>query len=102
MCGELVEEESSEWGEVMVLLGRLARDNARRRRQGVIDQLMGRPVNADNFDAPGEVIRNDKYVILDTLTDPFDRAKGKSNTEDTLSRYPDVACMVGVFTYNPP
>ena len=49
MCGELVEEESSEWGEVMVLLGRLARDNARRRRQGVIDGLMGRPVNAENM-----------------------------------------------------
>ena len=49
MCGELVEEEFSEGGEVMVLLGRGERDNARRRRQGVIDGLMGRPVNADNM-----------------------------------------------------
>ena len=53
-------------------------------------------------DTSREVVRNDKYVILDALTDPFDRAKGKSITEDTLSRYPDVACMVGLFTYNPP
>jgi len=102
MCGELVEEALPEGGEVMILVGRMEQDNARRRRQGVIDQLMGRPVNADNFDAPGEVIRNDKYVILDTLTDQFDRAKAKANAEDTLSRYPDVACMVGLFTYNPP
>ena len=102
MCGELVEEALPEGGEVMILIGRMEQDNARRRRQGVIDQLMGRPVNADNFDAPGKVIRNDKYVILDTLTDQFDRAKAKANAEDTLSRYPDVACMVGLFTYNPP
>ena len=102
MYVELVEEALPEGGEVMILVGRMEQDNARRRRQGVIDQLMGRPVNADNFDAPGEVIRNDKYVILDTLTDQFDRAKAKANAEDTLSRYPDVACMVGLFTYNPP
>ena len=102
MCGELVEEALPEGGEVMILVGRMEQDNARRRRQGVIDQLMGRPVNADNFDAPGEVIRNDKYVILDTLTDQFDRAKAKANAEDTLSRYPDVPWMVGLFTYNPP
>ena len=53
-------------------------------------------------DTSREVVRNDKYVILDTLTDQFDRAKAKANAEDTLSRYPDVACMVGLFTYNPP
>ncbi|MCH2572028.1 MAG: hypothetical protein MK103_11740 [Planctomycetes bacterium] len=49
MCGELVEEDFSEGGEVMVLLGRLERDNGRRRRQSVIDGLMGRPVNVDNM-----------------------------------------------------
>ena len=43
MCGELVEEALPEGGEVMILVGRMEQDNARRRRQGVIDQLMGRP-----------------------------------------------------------
>ena len=42
------------------------------------------------------------YKILGTLTDQFDRAKGKANAEDTLAKYPDIGCMVGLFAYNPP
>ncbi len=36
------------------------------------------------------------------MTDQFDRAKGKANAEDALSRHPDVDGMVGLFAYNPP
>ncbi len=43
-----------------------------------------------------------EYVILDTLTDQFDRAKGKANAEDTLSKHNDIDAMVGLFAYNPP
>ena len=40
--------------------------------------------------------------MLGTFTDQFDRAKGKANAEDALSRYPDLDCMIGLFAYNPP
>jgi len=43
-----------------------------------------------------------EYVILDTLTDQFDRAKAKANAEDTLSKHSDIDAMVGLFAYNPP
>ncbi len=43
-----------------------------------------------------------EYVILDTLTDQFDRAKAKANAEDTLSKHVDIDAMVGLFAYNPP
>ena len=43
-----------------------------------------------------------EYVILDTLTDQFDRAKAKANAEDTLSKHNDIDAMVGLFAYNPP
>jgi len=102
MCGELVKEALPDGGKIMIFVGRMEQDNARRRRQGVIDEVMERPINPDNFDAPGTEIKNKKYVILGTLTDQFDRAKAKANAEDTLSRHPDISCMVGLFTYNPP
>jgi ribose transport system substrate-binding protein len=43
-----------------------------------------------------------EYIILDTLTDQFDRAKAKANAEDTLSKHVDIDAMVGLFAYNPP
>ena len=43
-----------------------------------------------------------EYIILDTLTDQFDRAKAKANAEDTLSKHNDIDAMVGLFAYNPP
>ncbi len=53
-------------------------------------------------DDPSAVIEGNGYTILGTLTDQFDRAKAKANVEDTLSRHPDIDCMVGLFEYNPP
>ncbi len=102
MCGDLVKEVLPDGGEIMIMIGRMEQDNAKRRRQGVIDSLMERSVDSTRFDPPGEKITGDKFTVLGTLTDQFDRAKAKANAEDTLSRYPDVDAMVGLFAYNPP
>jgi ribose transport system substrate-binding protein len=101
-CGALVKEALPEGGTVMILVGRMEQDNARRRRQGVIDELMDRSHDNTRFDPPGAVIKGEKYTILGTLTDQFDRAKAKANAEDTLARNPDIGAMVGLFAYNPP
>src|SRR5947208_3744013 len=45
MCGKLVKEAMPEGGSVMIFIGRLEQDNARRRRQGVIDELLDRSVD---------------------------------------------------------
>ena len=102
MCGDLVREALPKGGSVMLFIGRLEQDNSKRRRQGVIDAILGRPENPANFDPPGEVLEANGYKILGTLTDQFDRAKGKANAEDTLAKHPDIGCMVGLFGYNPP
>lgn len=102
LCGELVREALPDGGEVMILIGRMEQENSRKRRQGVIDGLLGRSVDGSRFDQPGEVITEGKYTILDTLTDGGDLSKAKANAEDTISRYPDVGAMVGLFAYNPP
>ncbi len=102
LCGALVKEALPNGGSIMIFIGRLEQDNAKRRRQGVIDEVLGRPHNPTNYDVPGTVLKNDKYTILGTLTDQFDRVAGKAHVEDTLSKHPDIGCMVGLFGYNPP
>jgi ribose transport system substrate-binding protein len=102
MCGDLVRDAMPHGGTIMIFVGRLEQDNAKRRRQGVIDSVLGRPENPTNFDPPEAVLEANGYKVLGTLTDQFDRAKGKANAEDTLAKYPDIGCMVGLFVYNPP
>jgi ribose transport system substrate-binding protein len=102
MCGQLVKEALPDGGKIMIFVGRLEQDNARGRRQGVIDELLDRPHNPENFDAPGKELKGDKFTIIGTRTDQFDQSKGKANVEDALSKYSDISGMVGLFGYNPP
>lgn len=102
MCGELVKQALPNGGSVMLFVGRLGQDNARQRRQGVIDALLNRESDPQRDDPNGEEIRGDKYVILDTRTDNFDFARAKALAQDAITKYPDLGCMVGLFAYNPP
>ncbi|MDX1382840.1 MAG: substrate-binding domain-containing protein [Thermoanaerobaculia bacterium] len=102
LCGRLVEEAIPEGGTVYLFIGRLEQDNARRRRQGVIDELLDRDHDPERFDPPGAVLEGARYTILGTATDQFDRAKAKANVEDAVSRHGDIDAMVGLFAYNPP
>ncbi|MCB1124168.1 MAG: substrate-binding domain-containing protein, partial [Verrucomicrobiae bacterium] len=49
-CGQLVKEALPNGGSVMILVGRMEQDNARRRRQGVIDELLDRTHDPKRFD----------------------------------------------------
>ncbi len=102
MCGELVKECLPDGGEVMLVIGRLEQDNSKRRRQGVIDVLLGRDQKPEQYDPTGEVIKGDKYIILDTLTDQGDIDVAKRKAEDAITTYPEMDAMVGLFAYNPP
>lgn len=102
LCGDLVKEAMPEGGKVAIFLGRMEQDNARRRRQGVIDSILERSEDPSRFDPPGAEIKEGKWHIVGTYTDQFDRAQGKANAEDALSRHPDLDGMVGLFAYNPP
>ena len=102
MCGVLVREALPDGGKIAIFVGRLEQDNARLRRQGVIDEVLGRSHDRTRYDVPGGELREGKYTIVATLTDAFDRARAKANAEDMLSLHPDLACMVGLFAYNSP
>lgn len=102
MAAQLMKEALPNGGDVMIFIGRMEQDNAKLRRQGFIDELLGRTPDPTRFDPPTANPSGNGYTVLGTLTDQFDRAKAKANVEDTLSKHPNIAGMVGLFAYNPP
>jgi ribose transport system substrate-binding protein len=102
MCGQLVEQALPDGGAVVLLVGTLDQDNARLRRQGVVDELLDRTRDPARFDAQDAALKGAKYEIRATFTDEFDRPKCKRAAQDALARWSDVAGMVGLFEYEPP
>jgi len=102
MLGEMVKRNLPQGGSIALFIGRVEQDNARKRRQGVIDEVLGRDFNSERYDPPGQELTNGTYTFVVTLTDQFDRVKGKANCEDALLRYPNLTAMVGLFAYNAP
>jgi ribose transport system substrate-binding protein len=102
MVGKLVKEAMPQGGKVMIFVGRLEQDNARLRRQGVIDELLDRSHDNTRFDAVGADLKGAKYSILGTLTDGFDFNRAKGLAEESMAKYPDLGCVVGLFAYNAP
>ena len=95
-AGRLVRECLPKGGKIVIYVGRLEAQNARERRQGVLDALAGEAnAKGPNFGS---------YTLIDTMTDEGNQEKCKANVEDTLTRYGTDAdlCLVGLWAYNPP
>jgi len=104
-AGKLVKEALPDGGNVMIFVGRLEQLNAQQRRQGVIDELLDRPMQSlgsMTVDPAGAEIKGDRFTILGTRTDNFDYAKAKSNAEDAIAAYGNLNGMIGLFAYNIP
>src|SRR6185369_10731288 len=84
-AGELVKEALPNGGKIMVFVGKSDARNAAERFQGLKEALQG-----------------SKVEILDIRTDDTDRARAKSNAADTLVKYPDIAGLIGLWSYNGP
>jgi ribose transport system substrate-binding protein len=102
MLGSLIKDVLPNGGKLALFVGRVEQDNARKRRQGTIDQVLGRSFDATRYDPPGTELTDGKYTFVVTLTDQFDRVKAKANCEDAVLRYPDLNGVVGLFAYNAP
>jgi ribose transport system substrate-binding protein len=84
-AGELVKEALPNGGKIMVFVGKSDARNAAERYQGL-----------------KEALKDSKVEIIDIRTDDTDRARAKTNAADTLVKYPDIAGMVGLWSYNGP
>lgn len=84
-AGKLVKEALPNGGKIMVFVGKSDARNAKERYDGLKEALQGSNVE-----------------IIDIRTDDTDRARAKTNAADTLVKYPEVAAMVGLWSYNGP
>ncbi|MDI6827834.1 MAG: sugar-binding protein [Armatimonadota bacterium] len=84
-AGKEIKKALPNGGKVVLFVGTLDALNARERRQGIIDEVKG-----------------SKVQIIDTLTDNADHVKAKQNVENTIVKHPDVAGLMGLWSYNGP
>src|SRR5262249_3513090 len=102
MCGQLVRKAIPAGGEVMIFVGRLGQANARLRRQGVIDAGLGRKPDRTRSDPVGGGLKEGKYTVPGTELDGGDNDKARQRAQEAIINPPNLACMVGLFAYNPP
>ena len=84
-AGQLIKQALPNGGKIMVFVGKIDARNAKERLQGIKEALQGSNIE-----------------IIDVRTDDTDRARAKTNAADTLVKYPDVAALVGLWSYNGP
>ena len=84
-AGELIKQALPGGGKIMVFVGTLDAQNARERFAGVKQALSGSAIE-----------------VIDVRTDETDQVRAKTNVLDTLVTHPDVACLVGLWSYNGP
>jgi ribose transport system substrate-binding protein len=84
-AGNLIKKALPNGGKIMLFVGTLDAQNAKERSAGIRDALAG-----------------SKIRILDIRTDETDRVRAKANVQDTIVKYPDIAGLVGLWSYNGP
>ena len=84
-AGEIAVKAMPNGGKCMGFVGNTGADNARERIEG--------------FKA---VAGQHNIELVDVRTDDHDQARARANVDDTLVAHPEVNCMVGFYSYNPP
>lgn len=84
-AGELIKKALPQGGKIMVFVGKREVQNAQERFAGLKESLQG-----------------SKVEIIDLLTDDADPGRARENAYQTLKKYPDIAGMVGLWSYNGP
>ena len=82
---EMVKALGGKAGKCMGFVGFLDADNARERIAGFRQAVQGKNID-----------------LVDVRGDDVDFARARSNVDDVLAAMPDVNCMVGFYSYNPP
>jgi ribose transport system substrate-binding protein len=84
-AGKLIKEALPNGGKIMVFVGFTDAQNSKDRFGGIKKELDGSNIQ-----------------IIDLRTDDADPVRAQKNAEDTLVTHPDVACLVGLYSYNGP
>ena len=102
--GELVKQAVPKGGKVAIFVGRLDAQNAVERRQGVIDVLLGieRAEMGEVTDFNADNLKMGDYLLVGTRTDAVSPTTCMERAQEMLTLNSDMACMVGLWAYNPP
>lgn len=84
-AGEFLKKTLPNGGKIMLFVGTLDAQNAQDRKRGIEDAIKGTAIE-----------------IVGTRTDETDRLKAKANAQDALVTHTDLACLVGLWSYNGP
>lgn len=84
-AGELIKEALPQGGKIALFVGQIDARNAQERLQGIKEAIAGT-----------------KIEILSVLTDATDRVRAKANVSEILVAHPEVAALVGLWSYNGP
>jgi ribose transport system ATP-binding protein len=84
-AGKLMLQALPSGGKCIGFVGLPGADNARERIEGV-----------------KETIKGSKVELIDVRGDEIDQGRAKRNVEDALAANPDIACLVGFYSYNTP
>jgi ribose transport system substrate-binding protein len=84
-AGEFLKRTLPNGGKIILFVGSLDAQNAQDRKKGIEGTLAGSNI-----------------TIVDTRTDETDRLKAKENAQNALTANPDLACLVGLWSYNGP
>lgn len=84
-AGELIKQALPQGGKIMVFVGKREVQNAQERFEGLKESLQG-----------------SKVVIIDLMTDDANPSNARDNAYEALKKNPDIAGMVGLWSYNGP
>jgi ribose transport system substrate-binding protein len=84
-AGQMIKECLPNGGKIMLFVGHSDAQNAVERAGGIKKALEGSNIQ-----------------IIDIRTDDTDAVRAQKNAEDTLVKYPDIGCLVGLWNYNGP
>jgi ribose transport system substrate-binding protein len=84
-AGEIALKAMPDGGKCIGFVGLPGADNARERIEGMKAKIAG-----------------SKIELIDVRGDDIDQTRAKRNVEDALAANPDIDCMVGFYSYNPP
>ena len=84
-AGEIALKALPNGGKCIGFVGLPGADNARERIEGMKEAIAG-----------------SKVELTDVRGDDIDMTRAKRNVEDALAANPDITCMVGFYSYNPP
>jgi ribose transport system substrate-binding protein len=103
ICASELMDAMPDGGPVLISVGSVIMQHGRERRQGVIDQLLGRGFDRNRAADPVDAeLKGPKYAVVFTATDGGVPAKAVESITAALRAHPEVKGIIGLFSYSAP